>query len=78
MNEIFVECPHCGGGVLVIAINCAIFRHGVFIGGEQIPPHEQKEHCDRLSEQGAILGCGRPFRLVSHPDGYEAIKCDYI
>ena len=78
MNEIFVECPHCGGGILIIAINCAIFRHGVVKGGEQIPPHEKKSQCDALFEQGIVWGCGRPFRLVMENYRYTAVKCDYM
>ena len=79
MNEIFVECPHCGGGILVIAINCAIFRHGVFKGvTRQLPPHETKSECDSLSQQGVIWGCGRPFRLEKGDSVYTAVKCEYI
>ena len=48
-DPIFVECPHCGGGVLVLAIKCGIFRHGTYKdSGKQINPHTTKERCDEL------------------------------
>lgn len=76
----FVTCPHCQCSVEILEINCAIFRHAVFKhNNQQLNPHASKQECDRLAEQGAIYGCGKPFRVVSKGNNeYEAIQCDYI
>ena len=76
-NHLYVICPHCDGvsAIHPSEINCGIFRHGVFkVNGQQMNPHESKENCDRFAEQGLILGCGKPFRLVNG----SAEICDYI
>lgn len=82
--DIFV-CPHCSGEIQVYhnERNCHIFRHGVFLSnGQQIPPHSSKMDCDRWAAEGAILGCGKPFRLV--PDDavqngkVKIVECEYI
>lgn len=51
--------------------NCKIFRHGImrepYVRSGQIvpiPPHAPKELCDQLAAAGAIIGCGKPYRLV--------------
>lgn len=63
-----VVCPHCNTWVLIEEINCGIFRHGVNKQtGFQIPPHLDKESCDRLFSLGEIYGCGKPFKIVSNP-----------
>lgn len=78
MQEIqIVACPHCGGGIEIEAINCAIFRHGVYKTGEAIPPHSSKEECDKAIDQG-IYGCGKPFRCEMQNNIYVATICDYI
>lgn len=42
-------------------------------------PHLSKSECDRLANEGLIIGCGKPFRLVvNKEEEYRAIKCDYI
>jgi hypothetical protein len=77
-----LQCPHCQGSVIVCPneLNCRIFRHGVYINnGNPIPPHSSKEECDRLFHQGLIMGCGRPFRVITQEDGSElAVVCDYL
>jgi hypothetical protein len=61
-------CPNCNTWILIEQINCAIFRHGVNrFTGMQMPPHLEKEHCDKLIEMGVLFGCGKPFRLVPNP-----------
>jgi hypothetical protein len=71
----FVECPHCRGVVEIAELNCAIFRHAVLKAtGKQINPHAPKQVCDTLVAQGAIHGCGRPFKIVEG----VAVVCDYI
>jgi hypothetical protein len=70
-----VECPHCGGFIQIIELNCAIFRHGVYKeNDQQICPHMPKEICDQLINDDLIKGCGKPFRIVN---GVAEI-CDYI
>lgn len=70
----FVTCPHCGGTVEIVQVNCAIFRHGVFKrDGTQMPPHATKTECDELIKTGAIQGCGRPFRVVRGGEAYRAV-----
>jgi len=80
--EIYISCPHCNALVLIYKneINCAIFRHGVVKSTmQQIDPHLSKFECDRLTEEGLIIGCGKPFRLIMNKEEeYFAIKCDYI
>lgn len=69
------ECPHCGGPIEIIEVNCAIFRHGQYkSSGEQLEPHAPKELCDQVVKDGLINGCGKPFKLVNN----KLEKCDYI
>jgi hypothetical protein len=88
---ILVHCPHCQQWIEILAINCAIFRCGIYRQtGEQLPPHLSKAECDRVAEQQLIFGCGKPFRVQPasphppcspHPPSepaYEAVVCDYI
>lgn len=83
---ILINCPHCNQLIEIVELNCCIFRCGIYREtGEQIPPHHPKAECDRLAEQELIFGCGKPFRVESHPDpnknneiSYQAIICDYI
>ncbi len=80
VEEIIVNCPHCENKISIMSneINCGIFRHGLLKRDySQINPHETKDICDRLYENGEIFGCGKPFRLLAG-EKYEAIKCDYI
>jgi len=73
-DESFVfACPHCQGTVQVSPhdLHCRIFRHGVFKNVPNmppIPPHASREECERWFQRGEILGCGKPFQLVPHPE----------
>lgn len=56
--EKYLECPHCGIMIEIVAVNCGIFRCGVYRDtGQQIHPH--------LPEPEAlpIWGCSKPFKL---------------
>jgi len=73
----YFECPNCHflTSVPEDGIACGIFRHGITkMDGKQIPPHLNKDECDRLEKEGLIYGCGKPFRF----DGKSVDKCDYI
>lgn len=77
------ECPHCDCLVIVNAadINCQIFRHGVMKStGQQIPPHSLEAECKILSDQNAVYGCCKPFKLIKRIDGFPSHieKCDWI
>jgi hypothetical protein len=75
-DPLVLECPHCGGSIVILAIKCAIFRHGTFKkNGRQIPPHTKKELCEEYVAKDMIWGCGKPFRIVNQS---EAVACDYI
>jgi hypothetical protein len=75
----FIECPHCGGLVEILEINCGIFRHGIYKNKmEQINPHAPKILCDNITEQNLIYGCGKPFQLIKKSEIYLTKKCDYI
>jgi len=68
-----MECPHCGIGIEIIEVNCAIFRCGVYkTTFQQLHPHLPKVECDAVRDQ--IYGCSRPFRLVNG----KLEKCEYI
>lgn len=83
-----VICPNCKSFVVIEKINCAIFRHGIDkITQQQIPPHLDKESCDKLYNEGKLYGCGKPFKIVLNPKfdpkdkdsiKYIAEYCDYI
>ena len=81
MTELIREviCPNCSGTIIILELNCCIFRHGVFKNSlEQVNPHAPKEECDRLVEAKLIWGCGQPFKLIEQNNTLVAIKCDYI
>ena len=70
-----VKCPHCRGEVDIEAINCGIFRHGVFKkSNQQIPSHASKQEIDTWILQDAIWGCGQPFRI----NGENVEVCEFI
>lgn len=81
-KEVFVECPHCGGGVLVALaeLNCRIFRHAVFkTTGQPIPPHASEVACKTLIARGLVEGCAKPFKIVEDaPAQHRAEACPYI
>ena len=75
-SNLFVTCPHCGGLVHILQVNCTIFRHGQFKQtGQQINPHTPKVECERLVNNGLIYGCGRPFKYTGQG---LATVCDYL
>jgi hypothetical protein len=67
--SIYLECPHCGGLIEIEAINCGIFRHGIYKSGTQIPPHDPKKNYG-----DSIWGCGLPFKY----ENGKLVICDYI
>ena len=74
-TQIITQCPHCKIGVVVEALNCRIFRCGIYKHNhQQINPHATKEECDLLVATGAIYGCGRPFMVLDD----KTVVCDYI
>lgn len=74
--QAFVECPHCGGGVVIAAVNCGVFRHAAVLGGPQCPPHASRAECEAFLQQAGAVGCGKPFRVTGPP--WAAAPCDYI
>ena len=77
---IVVKCPHCHLLVQIESVNCAIFRHAILKDSyTQVPPHAPKEVCDRLIEEGKVIGCCKPFRVRLGEDGtYSPEMCEYI
>ena len=75
-KELIINCPHCDQLILIIELNCRIFRCGILkSNGEQINPHSNKNICDDLSTNNLIYGCGKPFRI----DGNNNVLiCEYI
>lgn len=76
-----VKCPNCYEFVEILALNCRIFRHGVYKHNmEQISPHSSKIDCENLVQNDQIYGCGKPFKLTFNEisNKFEAIICDYI
>ena len=74
------ECPHCNQMITVLKseTNCRIFRHGVYKHNlQQINPHLDKRNCDKLFEEGKIIGCGKPFKIFLENNMY-AEECGYI
>jgi hypothetical protein len=70
-------CPHCNTAIQVLkdAINCTIFRCGVWKqNGQPIAPHTSRQECERLVNENLIFGCGNPFKF----DGITVEKCDFI
>ena len=75
----FVTCPHCDVSVEVLALNCQIFRCGIFKNTlQQIDPHLPKIHCEDLVTRGLIYGCGKPFRVDTVNNEYKSSICEYI
>ena len=74
MSEITIYyCPHCGMGIEILQINCAIFRCGVYKKtGLQIDPHMSKKEISLIEDD--IYGCGKPFQF----NGKKLVQCEYI
>lgn len=84
-NTYVFECPHCNLLVQVKEkdIRCKIFRHAVYkANNKPIPPHANKDLCEKLLQKGLIHGCAKPFRLryknVNDKSNFTAEICDYI
>ena len=78
-EEPVLSCPHCNEYIIMEKLNCAIFRHGIFIqSGNQINPHASKMDCDRYSREKVIYGCGKPFRVIKINDKFITEICEYI
>lgn len=74
-----ITCPHCKETRFIEQINCGIFRDGVFKSNlQQIPPHLSQYECDKIYEEGLIIGCGKPFRVYLDNTTYKVEICDYI
>ena len=81
MNDIIDKCPNCKMLVFLPKkfFNCKIYRHGIYKDTfKQIDPHLNKIECDRLSLEGLIIGCGKPFKIGLLDNEYKLVKCDYI
>jgi len=82
MVTLHVTCPHCNGFIEVCPnnLNCAIFRHGIFIDTlEQIDPHAPKDMCEYFVKYNMIYGCGKPFQIIQDTSGcIKTVVCDYI
>jgi hypothetical protein len=81
-TNIIIECPHldCGQMCEIVEMNCKIFRCGVYKHNfKQIDPHLPKDVCMKLTETGAIYGCGKPFQIVQDiSGGITVVVCQYI
>ena len=68
-----MNCPHCGIGIIIDAVNCGVFRCGVYKDTfVQVHPHLSQEECAAL--EGLIYGCGKPFTLLEG----ALVPCGYI
>jgi hypothetical protein len=75
-NLLIIECPHCQQSIEVLALNCRIFRCGVFKNtNQQIDPHLNEVECKNLKNNDLIYGCGKPFQIT---DNNSVIICGYI
>jgi hypothetical protein len=74
-----IQCPNCNDTVIIEKIKCGIFRHGVIKKtGKQMNPHCKKEKCEKLKQEGAIYGCGKPFQIIKTDGVIRVVICDYI
>ena len=72
MSLLFV-CPHCNVMIEITALNCGIFRCGIYKdNGLQINPHMSKEECNNIKND--IYGCGNPFQIINN----KIVKCAWI
>lgn len=72
----YYKCPHCDLDIIIIDINCGIFRCGIFKDtGKQLNPHATKDECDKVFKENLIYGCGKPFKITVDK---KLIICDYI
>jgi hypothetical protein len=75
----FVVCPHCNQSIEIIALNCRIFRCGIYKSNyKQLDPHLSKVECIRVFNENLIYGCGKPFMVIVNGDIMTTEPCDYI
>ena len=77
----FFQCPNCESDIIVgkNELNCRIFRHGVYKNTyKQVDPHLAYEKCKELLENNKVIGCCKPFKIVSKDNKLFAEVCDYI
>jgi hypothetical protein len=78
-EPIILQCPHCQEYVIILEINCAIFRHAIFKNnGQQIDPHTPKNICEEYIKNNKIYGCGKPFKIIKKDNTIVPEICDYI
>ena len=78
-EEAILVCPNCKDSFIMEKLNCAVFRHAIFIAtGQQINPHAPKEECEYYLNNKLIYGCGKPFRIKIVNGKFETELCDYI
>ena len=60
------KCPYCNLELEIHEneINCAIFRHGYHLNGQQIQPHASKSECDNLVKSKSITGCAGAITFI--------------
>ena len=69
------KCPHCNITIWIEALNCRIFRCGMYKESYlQINPHMSQEECEDVVLKDLIYGCGKPF---CYEDGILK-PCKYI
>jgi len=79
MEQAIIKCPHCQEFIIILEINCGIFRHGVFKNnGQQIDPHTPKNICDNYIQDNLIYGCSKPFQIIFKDGIFITEICDYI
>ena len=80
MTTHIISCPHCNESIIIMKINCGIFRHGIMKKtGKQINPHTNKQKCEQLIKDNLIYGCGKPFKITKVNDDKLTVEvCDYI
>lgn len=77
------NCPKCDNLIEVEfnQLNCREFVHGYFynkvndsiILTHQVNPHASLEECKRLLDNNAIVGCGKPFKIIDNQGKLYAI-----
>lgn len=78
-EELIVVCPHCNIPVIILELNCKIFRHAILkTTNQQIDPHANKEICDNYVKNNQIYGCGKPFKIIQKDEDLIPEICDYI
>lgn len=71
-----ITCPHCGGQIEIMQLNCGIFRHGQFKHNKiQVPPHATQLQVQSWLNQNLIQGCGQPFLVDQN---LNVRKCGWI